>query len=283
MNVNKAIILAGGRGTRFLPYTKTQPKEMLAVIDKPVIQLIVEEVVASGIRDICIVISNSKEQIKRHFSADMQTEGTTTANEDLKKLIEQVNFNYVYQPSVTGTASAVELCKDWLGSQPFAVLNGDDVVFGENPALLQLITKAEQTCCSVIGVQPVSEQDICKYASCSVRQLDQNSYKLLSIVEKPTPDKVQSLLSPLGRYVFTSDIFESIGKVLPTANGERYLTDAINCLSATHDVVAYNFEGNRFDFGDKLGYVKGVTYYALHHAKYGKDYKDFVHNLLKKD
>ena len=288
MKVNKAVILAAGKGTRFMPYTKAHPKEMLAVIDRPSLQLIVEEVVQSGIKDVLIVISPEKEDVKRYFTPDAALErelseaGKTKEVELLRQLNDMCNVSFVYQPVPNGTGRAVALAKEWTHGEPFAVLNGDDFMLNEgNPVTKQLVDACEKTGGSVVGVQTVTRAAITSYASCKVASVSERLYRLDDIIEKPKgDDEIYSLLAPLGRYVFTSEIFDEIEKA-PTRKNEVYLTDAIRSLCATGNVYAYDFEGTRFDFGDKLGYVKGFTAYALNSPTYGEQYRQFLTELLK--
>ena len=288
MKVNKAVILAAGKGTRFMPYTKAHPKEMLAVIDRPSLQLIVEEVVASGIKDVMLVISPDKEDIRRYFTPDeklvkeLENAGKVKEAAALTELANMCNFTYAYQPVPNGTGRAVALAKSFTNGEPFAVLNGDDFIMNQvNPVTQQLARECERTGGSVVGVQTVDRAAIASYASCKVEGVTNRLYHLSDIIEKPKSDaEIYSLLAPLGRYVFTSDIFDEIEKA-PTRNGEVYLTDAIRSLCAKGNVYAYDFEGTRYDFGDKLGYVKGLTAYTLASKQYGEQYRQFLAELLK--
>ena len=289
MKVSKAVILAAGKGTRFMPYTKAHPKEMLAIIDRPSLQLIVEEVVESGIKDVMLVISPEKEDVKRYFTPDEKLEkelikvGKLKEAAALHELANMCNFTFVYQNVPNGTGKAVQLARDWTNGEPFAVLNGDDFILSQgNPVTKQLVKACENTGGSVVGVQTVDRTAIKGYATCKVKSVSERLYKLEDIIEKPQTDaEIYSLLAPLGRYLFTSDIFAEIDKA-PLHKGEVYLTDAIRSLAKTHPTFVYDFEGTRYDFGDKLGYVKGFTAYALASAEYGEQYKQFLQNLLKK-
>lgn len=288
MKVNKAVILAAGKGTRFLPYTKAHPKEMLAVIDKPSLQLVVEEIVASGITDILIVISPEKQDIKRYFEPDKCLEQQLTDKGKLKEanalaaLNNLANIQFAYQMEPKGTGNAVMIAREWTQGEPFVVLNGDDVMLGDKPVTRQLVQAYERTGGSVVGVQPVDRKAIASYASCKVQPVENRLYRLQDIVEKPQSDaEIFSLLAPLGRNLFTAAIFDEIEKA-PLRNGEVYITDAIRSLAQTQSVYAYDFEGERYDFGDKFGYIKGFTVYALNSAEYGEQYKQFLKNLMKK-
>ena len=288
MKVKKAVILAAGKGTRFMPYTKAHPKEMLAVIDRPSLQLIIEEVVESGIKDVMLIISPEKEDIRRYFTPDAQLENELRQAGKLKEatalaeLNALCNITFAYQPVPNGTGRAVQLAREWTNGEPFAVLNGDDFMLSVgNPVTKQLVEACEKTGGSVVGVQTVTRAAIKSYASCKVENVSNRLYKLSDIVEKPqTDDEIFSLLAPLGRYVFTSEIFDEIEKA-PTRKGEVYLTDAIRSLCVKGSVYAYDFEGTRYDFGDKLGYVKGFTAYALKSSAYGEEYRQFLEELLK--
>ena len=287
MKVNKAVILAAGKGTRFMPYTKAHPKEMLAVIDRPSLQLIVEEVVSSGIKEILVVISREKEDIKRYFTPnsalidELEAAGKKHEAQLLRELDRLANIDFVYQDVPNGTGRAVQLAQAWTKGEPFVVLNGDDVILGDKPVTRQLVEAYERTGGSIVGVQPVDRSAISAYASCKVKRCDGRLYELHDIIEKPqTEEEIHSLLAPLGRYLFTSDIFDEIDRA-PIHKNEVYLTDAIRTLAKSHPTFALDFEGTRYDFGDKLGYIKGFTAYALSSADFGAEYKKFLQEILK--
>lgn len=289
MKVNKALILAAGKGTRFLPYTKSCPKEMLAVGDKPALQLLIEEIVSSGITDVLVVLSREKQQIVDYFTPNskavvqLRKQGKTQEADDLQKIENLAKVSFVYQNSVTGTACAVDLAREWANNQPFAVLNGDDVVYGEPPATLQLVNAYEKCRGIVVGVQQVDRKDIGKYASCKIaEQCCDNLYKICDVVEKPQTDaEIFSLLAPLGRYLLTPQIFEAIDHTPTRPQGEKYLTDALQLLAKEQGIYACEFQGERFDFGNKLGYLKGVARYALADPRFQKDYLQYLKDLLK--
>lgn len=287
MSVNKAVILAAGKGTRFLPYTKAHPKEMLAVLDVPSVQLIVEEVVASGITDIMLVISPDKQDICRYFTPDnalvddLERQGKHLQAQSVRRINTLAHFTFAYQPVPDGTGRAVQLARSWCNGEPFAVLNGDDVIFGKEPATLQLARAYDRVGAAIVGVQPVERSAISAYASCKVRGCAERLYRLDDIVEKPSlPEQVFSLLAPLGRYVFTSEIFDLIDAA-PQRNGEVYLTDAIRILASRVAAYAYDFVGTRYDFGDKLGYAEGFAAYVLNSEQYGAEYRRFLESLLR--
>ena len=284
--VTKAVILAGGKGTRFLPYTKSYPKEMLAVVDKPALQLIVEEVVDAGIKDIFVVLSPDKQAVVRHFEKDEKLErmlvsqGKLAEAESVRRVSEMADFTYGWQQSVTGTGMAVMLAEEWADGQPFVVLNGDDVIYNDGQTVTaQLVKQFEKVSRSVIGVQPVEKSVIHKYASCKVVSGKDRLYLIDDIIEKPSDEQIYSLLAPLGRYIVTPDIFDAIRKS-PKRNGEVYLTDALRIQAQSQGIYVYDFEGTRYDFGDKLGYLKGVTEYALRDENLGARYLDYLRQLL---
>ena len=288
MKISKALILAAGKGTRFLPYTKSCPKEMLAVGDKPAMQLLVEEVVASGIRDVLIVVSQDKQQIVDYFTPnpqrilELRAQGKTQEAEELESLDNLAKVSFVYQNSVTGTACAVELAKQWANGQPFAVLNGDDVVYGTTPATQQLVEAFNSCQGIVVGVQQVERSEIHQYASCKVTEKRGNVLKICDIVEKPQTDgEIFSLYAPLGRYVLTPQIFDAINHTPTRKGGEKYLTDALQILAKTEGIYACEFQGERFDFGSKLGYLKGVARFAATDKRFQKDYLQYLNELTK--
>lgn len=291
MKVKKAIILAAGRGTRFLPYTKAVPKELIAVVDKPAIYLVVEEIVKSGITDICIVISREKDEIKRYFGKDDALEafladrGKTKQLEIVKQLSSLADFTYVYQPYANGSGGAIALCEEYCNGEPAAVLNADDAVFNDkgDPATKQLVDCFEKYPSSILGVQSVSRQAISKYASCYVvEKKDEKTSLICDVIEKPTKDEqIHSLLAPLGRYVIDGNFFDYMRKTPVAANGELQFTDALSLQAKNQGIYAYEFDGRRYDLGDKQGYLEAVVEYALRDADLGKGFAEYLKNLGK--
>lgn len=290
MKVTKALILAGGKGTRMLPYTKAVSKEMLAVMDKPAIQLLVEEVVSCGITDVCVVLSPEKTDVLRYFTRDEQYEAqlSQSGKEDYATMIKTVSqmaqFTFVYQQTANGAAKAVCLAQQWANGQPFVVLNGDDVIFNDgDSATKQVVDAYEQTHCPIIGVQPVQRKDIYKYASCKVTDENATVTQLLKIVEKPQRDcDVFSLLAPLGRYVLDGNFFQFVDKTYQR-KGEVFIADVITTQMEQYPVYVCNFKGKRFDFGSKLGYAMGFAYCALQDDTISKDYKQYLLSLLEEN
>ena len=283
--ITKAIIPAAGLGTRFLPATKAMPKEMLPILDKPTIQYIVEEAAKAGIEDIIIVTGKHKRAIEDHF--DNQKELEITLEQSGKfDLLEKVQFStnlanifYVRQKEQKGLGHAILTAKQFIGNEPFAVLLGDDIVESDTPAIKQLMDVYEQTEKSVIGVQEVRPQDTHRYGIIDPNKKDGRIYEVNQFVEKPTPGTAPSNLAIMGRYVLTPDIFDYLADQEEGAGGEIQLTDAIERLNADSQVYAYDFEGSRYDVGEKLGFVKTTIEYALKDAEMRDELRAFIKTL----
>lgn len=272
--VRKAVIPAAGMGTRFLPATKAQPKEMLPIVDKPTIQYIIEEAVASGIEEILIITSGTKRSIEDHFDKSYELEdtlakkGKTEMLEMVKSISNMVNIHYIRQKEALGLGHAVLQAKAFIQDEPFAVLLGDDVVVNKagEPALKQLIDAYDQKHASILGAQTVSINDVDKYGivapSKSVPQSGR-LVKLADMVEKPKKEDAPSQMAVLGRYVLTPEIFDLLASQTPGAGNEIQLTDAIKRLMDRQAVYAYDFEGERYDLGDKFGFIKATIDFAL--------------------
>lgn len=270
--VRKAIIPAAGLGTRFLPATKAQPKEMLPIVDKPTIQYIIEEAVASGIEDIIIVTGRGKRAIEDHFDKSYELEETLAKKEKYDQLEEVqgisklANIHYIRQKEPLGLGHAISCASRFIGNEPFAVLLGDDIVHSpEYPCLKQLIDVYERYNSSVIGVKEVPEQDVSKYGIISYNQnrFDDGVYHLNDLVEKPKVEDSPSNYAIMGRYILRPEIFKILENIKPGAGGEIQLTDAIKKLNELQMVVGYEFEGDRHDVGDKFGFVKATLDFAL--------------------
>ncbi|MGX8237170.1 UTP--glucose-1-phosphate uridylyltransferase GalU [Exiguobacterium undae] len=283
--ITKAIIPAAGLGTRFLPATKAMPKEMLPILDKPTIQYIVEEAAKAGIEDIIIVTGKHKRAIEDHF--DNQKELEITLEQSGKfDLLEKVQFStnlanifYVRQKEQKGLGHAILTAKQFIGNEPFAVLLGDDIVESDTPAIKQLMDVYEQTEKSVIGVQEVRPQDTHRYGIIDPNKKDGRIYEVNQFVEKPAPGTAPSNLAIMGRYVLTPDIFDYLADQEEGAGGEIQLTDAIERLNADSQVYAYDFEGSRYDVGEKLGFVKTTIEYALKDAEMRDELRAFIKTL----
>jgi UTP--glucose-1-phosphate uridylyltransferase len=287
--VRKAIIPAAGLGTRFLPATKAMPKEMLPIVDKPTIQYIVEEAIASGIEDIIIVTGKGKRAIEDHFDNAPELEQILLEKKKYKLLEEVrhsanlVDIHYIRQKSPKGLGHAVWCARKFIGDEPFAVLLGDDIVQAETPCLSQLIEQFERTNCSVIGVQPVPEDETNRYGIIDPLGKVGDLYQVKRFVEKPPLGTAPSNLAIMGRYVFTPDIFEFLEKQEVGAGGEIQLTDAIQKLNEVQPVYAYSFTGRRYDVGEKLGFVKTTIEFALQKEDLREELVAFLKDLLKNE
>ncbi|MEH7451624.1 UTP--glucose-1-phosphate uridylyltransferase GalU [Gottfriedia acidiceleris] len=285
--VRKAIIPAAGLGTRFLPATKAMPKEMLPIVDKPTIQYIVEEAIASGIEDIIIVTGKGKRAIEDHFDFSFELEHNLFEKKKYE-LLEQVkapsniDIHYIRQKEPKGLGHAVWCARKFIGNEPFAVLLGDDIVEAETPGLKQLIEQYDDTYSSVIGVQTVPEEETHRYGIVEPIMKEGRRYEVKNFVEKPESGTAPSNLAIMGRYVFTPEIFMYLEEQTIGAGGEIQLTDAIQKLNSIQRVFAYDFEGKRHDVGEKLGFIKTTIEFALQHEDLKEDLLKFMDEVLKK-
>lgn len=282
MKVRKAVIPAAGLGTRMLPATKTIPKEMLPLVDKPVIQYIIEEAVASGIEDILIVTNRAKSAMDDYFDYHPELEerllGSGKGHEAriVRESADLANIFYVRQKETKGLGHAVCRAKRFVGDEPFAVLLGDDVMMSERPVLGQLIAAAEKHECSVVGTQEVDSDKISKYSSLKISRLESNIYRVDDMNEKPTQEEKFSNYAILGRYVLTPDIFEILEKTPPGHGGEIQLTDGLKTLCHRRMMCAVDFTGRRYDTGNLKGFLEATIDYALCHEETGKWLREFI-------
>ena len=266
--IRKAIIPAAGLGTRFLPATKAQPKEMLPIVDKPAIQFIIEEAIASGIEEILIITGRNKRSIEDHFdrSLELEMQLKSQGKYDMLKLIEEISnitIHFIRQKEAKGLGHAVLCAKQFVGNEPFAVLLGDDLVDASVPCLSQLIDVYEDLGGSVLGVQRVPKDKVSSYGIVEPRAVKPNIWQALNLIEKPEAGEAPSDLAVLGRYILDPDIFAILEHTQPGRGGEIQLTDAICELAARKSVYAYNFYGRRYDIGDKEGFLEATVEYAL--------------------
>lgn len=283
--IKKAIIPAAGLGTRFLPATKAMPKEMLPILDKPTIQYIVEEAARAGIEDIIIVTGKHKRAIEDHF--DIQKELETTLYEKGKlELLDKVQYStelanifYVRQKEQKGLGHAIYTAKQFIGNEPFAVLLGDDIVESDNPAIKQLMEQYEATGKSVIGVQTVPETETHRYGIIDPKEQVERLYEVNRFVEKPEQGTAPSNLAIMGRYVLSPRIFDYLENQDEGSGGEIQLTDAIERLNKDDKVYAYDFEGQRYDVGEKIGFVKTTIEYALKDQEMREEIKHYIQSL----
>ena len=269
MKVRKAIIPAAGLGTRFLPATKAQPKEMLPIVDKPTIQYIIEEAVAAGIEEILVITGRNKKCIEDHFdkSVELEMELEKAGKQGLLELVRNVsnlvNIHYIRQKEPRGLGDAIYCAKTFVGNEPFAVLLGDDIVDSEVPCLKQIIDCYSEYKTSILGVQTVKETDVNKYGIVEGIHIENRVYKVKDLVEKPSIEEAPSNIAILGRYIITPEIFKILENTPPGKGGEIQLTDALKTLISREPMYAYNFEGKRYDVGDKLGFLQATVEFAL--------------------
>ncbi|MYL30772.1 UTP--glucose-1-phosphate uridylyltransferase GalU [Halobacillus halophilus] len=284
--VKKAIIPAAGLGTRFLPATKAMPKEMLPIVDKPTIQYIVEEAIESGIEDIIIVTGKGKRAIEDHFDKNFELEDNLMQKEKYD-LLEKVNatsnveIHFIRQKEPKGLGHAVWCARKFIGDEPFAVLLGDDIVRAEKPCLRQLMDQYEDTLSSVIGVQTVANEETHRYGIIDPQQQEGRRYQVSTFVEKPEQGTAPSNLAIIGRYILNPEIFMFLDKQEKGAGGEVQLTDAIQRLNEIQRVFAYDFEGKRYDVGEKLGFVKTTLELALERPELKDDVLSYMEGILK--
>ena len=284
--VKKAVIPAAGWGTRFLPATKSMPKEMLPIVDTPTIQYIVEEAVNSGIEQICLITSHTKKAIEDHFDRTLELEallekgGKTEYLNQIKSIADMVEVVAVRQKEAKGLGHAVLCAKSFVGDEPFAVLLGDDVVYNDGtPCLKQLIDVYNEKGGSVLGVQTVPHENICKYGCVDGEKLGDRLYSVKDMIEKPKPEEAPTDVGVLGRYVITPEIFEKLETTKPGAGGEIQLTDALKALTKEQAMYAYDFVGRRYDVGDRLGFFEATVEYALRREDLSGQFKSYLKGL----
>jgi len=284
MKVKKAIIPAAGLGTRFLPATKAQPKEMLPIVDKPTIQYIIEEAVASGIEEILIITGRNKKCIEDHFdkSIELELELEKAGKSDLLELVrgisDMVDIHYIRQKEPRGLGHAIYCARTFVGNEPFAVLLGDDVVDSETPCLKQLIDCFGEYKTTILGVQTVAKENVSKYGIVDGIHIEDKVYKVKDLVEKPSIEEAPSNVAILGRYIITPEIFNILGNTKPGKNGEIQLTDALKTLISKEAMYAYNFEGKRYDVGDKLGFLEATIEFALKKEELREDFINYLNS-----
>ncbi|MCM3618699.1 UTP--glucose-1-phosphate uridylyltransferase GalU [Sutcliffiella horikoshii] len=290
MRVKKAIIPAAGLGTRFLPATKAQPKEMLPIVDKPTIQYIIEEAIASGIEDIIVVTGRGKRAIEDHFDISFELEETldkknkTKLLKEIQDISSMTNIHYIRQKEANGLGHAIWCARKFIGNEPFAVLLGDDIVQSDTPCLKQLIDVFENYESSVVGVQEVADEDVSKYGVVAPKgdEIAPNLIRAETFVEKPALEDAPSNYAIMGRYVLTPEIFNILENLPPGAGNEIQLTDAIKVLNQFQSVLAYNFAGQRYDVGDKFGFIKATVDFALQRDDLSVEVQEYIKELYEK-
>jgi len=286
--VRKAVIPAAGLGTRFLPATKAQPKEMLPLLDKPAIQYVIEEAVRVGITDILIITGRGKRSIEDHFDRSIELEhflesrGKFDELKQVREITDMASIHYIRQRDPLGLGHAVAVAEEHVGDEPFAVLLGDDIMTESNPLLAEMLRVHDRYGRSVLAAMEVSRDDVSLYGCIEPEFVEERLARVISIVEKPTPENAPSNLAAIGRYVLTPEVFGALRHLEPGVGGEVQLTDAINALAQEQAVYAHVFEGGRFDIGNKLDYVKATIEIAIDREDLGKDLKRWLADLVER-
>lgn len=285
MKIKKAIIPAAGLGTRFLPATKAQPKEMLPIVDKPTIQYIVEEAVASGIEDILIVTGRNKRAIEDHFDRSIELEmllREKKADELLEKVIaisEMADIHYIRQKETKGLGHAIYCARKFIGNEPFAVLLGDDIISSHVPCLKQLIDVYNELGGSILGVKEVPREQVRKYGVLEAKPYKNGIYRVTNLIEKPEPHEAPTQLAVMGRYIIQPQIFEILERTKPGVGGEIQLTDALRELCKVQPMYGYEFSGQRYDIGDKMGFLMATVEFALEREDLASSFREYLLSL----
>ena len=286
MKVRKAIIPAAGLGTRFLPATKAQPKEMLPIVDKPTLQYIIEEAVQSGIEEILIITGRNKKSIEDHFDRSIELElelenkGKDVLLKQVRQISDMVNIHYIRQKEPKGLGHAIHCAKSFIGNEPFAVLLGDDIVHSDKPCLKQMIEAYNEYKTSILGVQEVATEDVSKYGIVEGKHIEGRVYKVQGLVEKPSVEEAPSNVAILGRYIINPAIFEILETTKPGKGGEIQLTDALKELAQIEAMYAYNFEGRRYDVGDKQGFLEATVEFALRRPDLREEFLSYLKEVI---
>jgi UTP--glucose-1-phosphate uridylyltransferase len=289
MKVKKAVIPAAGLGTRFLPATKAQPKEMLPIIDTPSIQFVVEEAARAGLTDILIVTGRGKRSIEDHFDRSfeleyfLETKGKTDELKTVRQISEIASIHYIRQRDPLGLGHAVAAAEEHVGGEPFAVLLGDDLIHPSMPLLQDMLAVYERSGRSVISAMQVAREEISLYGCIEAESVGDHLFRVRSVIEKPSPEEAPSTMAAIGRYVFTPEIFDALRDTQPGRGGEIQLTDAINLLAQQQDVFAYSFERGRFDVGNKLDYLKATVELAIEREDVGEDFRRFLAEVVLRE
>jgi UTP--glucose-1-phosphate uridylyltransferase len=286
MKVRKAVITAGGWGTRFLPVTRSQPKEMLPLINKPLIHYAVEEAINSGIEQVILVTALGKNAIEDYFDRSFELEyflgqrGETELLEEMRKISNMVNICYIRQKEQLGLGHAILATADVVGREPFAVLLPDDIIDSKVPALKQLLTVYERYQTNVVAVERVSEQDTVKYGIVEPKKISERLHQVLSLVEKPEPSDAPSNLGIVGRYILMPEVFDTLKVTHPGKKGEVQVTDALQLLLKKQKIIACEFEGLRYDTGTPQGWLEATIALALNHPDLGPQLREYLRNFL---
>lgn len=290
MRVRKAVIPAAGLGTRFLPATKAQPKEMLPIVDKPTLQYIIEEAVASGIEEILVITGRNKSSIENHLdrSIELELELERKGNDELLKVVRDitdlVDIHYIRQKEAKGLGHAIYCARTFVGNEPFAVMLGDDIVYTEDtPCLKQMMDIYDQYQTSILGVQTVRDEDVSKYGIVDGERVSDRVYTVKGLVEKPAVEEAPSNVAILGRYIINPGIFDILAETKPGKGGEIQLTDALKELALKEDMYAYDFIGKRYDVGNKQGFLEATVETALRRDDLREEFLQYLVKVVEKE
>ncbi len=287
--ITKAVFPVAGLGTRFLPATKASPKEMLPLVDKPLIQYVVEEAILSGIEEVIIITGRGKRAIEDHFDISFELEdilrqkGKRKLLAEVQKISNMLDICYVRQKEPSGLGHAILCAKNLVKGEPFAVLLGDDVIDAKVPVLKQMLEVYNTYNAPVIAIQEVDRNQVSNYGIIKATQIEEGIYRVTDMVEKPPVTEAPSNLAIIGRYILTPDIIELLKKTRPGSGKEIQLTDALRDLAKTRPVYAYKFRGKRYDAGDKLGFLKATVEFALKNEEFGEDFREYLKSLKFKE
>lgn len=285
MKIRKAVFPVAGLGTRFLPATKASPKEMLPLVDKPLIQYVIEEAIAAGIKEVVMITGRGKNAIEDHFDISFELEHVLKGKnqngllEEIHRISNLVDFCYIRQKEPLGLGHAILRAKEIIGDEPFAVLLGDDIIYSDIPAIKQLIDIYEKYQSPIIAVEEVEKKYIFNYGVIEHKEVADSVYQISNLVEKPLPDKAPSNLAIIGRYILTPEIFDILEKTKPGRGGEIQLTDGLNDMLRHQAIYGYKFEGKRYDAGNKLGFLKATVEFALRRPDLGEEFRNYLKGL----
>jgi UTP--glucose-1-phosphate uridylyltransferase len=283
--IKKAVLPAAGMGTRFLPATKASPKEMLPLVDKPLIQYVIEEAVASGIEEVVLVTGRNKRAIEDHFDVafeleeDLKAKGKHKLLSEMQRIANLVTFCYIRQKKALGLGHAVLTSKRVVGDEPFAVLLGDDIIDSDVPALKQMMAVHERYPSTILAIQKVPKSQTQHYGIIDAKKIEDGIYLVKDLVEKPLPNEAPSNLAIIGRYILTPEIFRALERTRPGKGGEIQLTDGLRLLMKKQPIYAFEFKGIRHDAGDKLGFLKATVEFGLKNAELGKEFRKYLQHL----
>jgi UTP--glucose-1-phosphate uridylyltransferase len=285
MRIRKAVVPAAGLGTRFLPATKAQPKEMLPIVDKPTIQYVVEEAAASGIEDIIIVTGRGKNAIEDHFDRSLELQlvleqrGRGDELREIQRISELTSFCYIRQKEPLGLGHAIMVTRALVGREPFAVLLGDDIIDADPPCLRQMVAVFERHRAPIIAVQRVAREETSSYGIIDAKPVGDSVYQIVDLIEKPSPETAPSDLAIIGRYILTPEIFGALEQTQPDARGELQLTDGLKALLGRQPLYGYAFHGCRYDAGSKLGFLKATVQFALKRPDLAPGFRAYLKGL----